>query len=268
MKIVQKTFLWLIVLLLFFYLGIGAWYYFSQEKMIFKSVKLPASHFYAFDQNFEERYIAMSDGIKLNGVLFKADSSKGLILWFPGGRGVLDSLGKNAHYYTDLHYDIFMLNFRSYGKSEGTITSEAQFLQDLQAVFDYFKKEYGEQRIVIHGYSFGSGPAAQLASKNHPKMLMLLAPYYSYDEMIQKSVPYLPISLFKYKFNTAEGVKNTSSPIVIIHGQDDKKINVEASLRMKPFLKPTDELIILENQPHERFIKNPIYLKELKRVLD
>src|SRR3954463_5751155 len=112
MKIVKKLLVGLLGMLVLSYFGVGAWYYFNQEKMIFKTIKHPATYSYSFQDPFEERNITMSDNVKLNGVLFKADSSKGLILWLPGGRGLLDSLGKNAHFYTDLHYDIFMLNFR------------------------------------------------------------------------------------------------------------------------------------------------------------
>lgn len=269
MKLFKKISLWLLAILVILYIGLCGWFYFSQDKMLFKTVKHPSSYKYKFDDRFEERDIKMEDGLKLNGVLFKTDSSKGLILWLPGGRGLLDSIGRNASYYTSMQYDIFMLNYRGFGKSEGLIESEEQFYQDLQSVYTYFKKEYGEDRIIVFGYSLGSGPAAALASGNRPKMLVLQAPYYSMEEMTQGIFPYLPTGLFlKYKFKTYEFIQKTKSPIVIIHGADDDKIKVDASLRMKKFLKKSDKLIILKGQDHQNFIKNEEYLSELKRVLN
>jgi hypothetical protein len=181
---------------------------------------------------------------------------------------MLDSIGMDAKFYTDLHYDIFMLNYRGFGKSEGKVENEDQFHQDLQEVYNYFKNKYEENKLVIFGYSLSTGPAAKLASANTPKMLILQAPYYRASDLATKPLSYLPVSmLFRYKFNTYEYLQNVKSPVVLIHGDADERINVNASIRMKQFLKPGDELIILKGQKHGDFIKNPEYLETLKRVL-
>lgn len=268
MKILKKTIFWLLAIMAIFYLGICIWFYTAQDKALFKTVKKPSDHTYKFDQNFEETDITMKDGAKLNGLLFKADSAKGLILWLPGGRGMLDSVGLDAEYYTNLGYDIFMINYRGFGKSGGQISSEKQFNEDMQTVYNHVKQRYREDQIVIFGYSLGSGPAAELAANNRPKTLILQAPYYSFTEMTQKAIPYLPISLLsKYKFKTFQSIQRVKSRIVIIHGDADKNIDIDVSNRLKDFLKPTDELIILKGQAHNHFVKNPEYLQALERVL-
>jgi len=269
MKKIKKIFIWLFSVLFVLYLCLCSWFYFSQEKALFNtSVKLKHDHVFKFSTPFEERYITMQDNKRLHGVLFKAKKSKGLILWFPGGRGMLDSIGLNAPLYTDMHYDLFVLNYRGFGKSEGKISSEKQFNQDMQTVYSNFKKEYSENKIVIFGYSLGTGPAAFLAANNNPKMLILEAPYYSMTEMTQKAIPYLPISLLqKYKFKTNEYMAGIKSPIVIIHGEADKNIPVDVSYRLKKYLKSTDKLLILKGQGHNEFEKNKEYLVELSNIL-
>jgi alpha/beta superfamily hydrolase len=161
-----------------------------------------------------------------------------------------------------------MINYRGFGKSEGSLFSESQFNSDMQTVFDYFKKQYNENQIVVFGYSLGTGPAAALAANNHPKMLILQAPYYSMQEMTQKALPYLPISLLlKYSFNTYEYLPKVNSPIVLFHGTADKQIDINASYRLKQYLKPLDELVVLNGQPHHHFIKNQTYLQAVARIL-
>lgn len=270
MKKIKKIVIWLVSIVFMLYLGVCSWFYFSQGQALFNtSVKLNHDHVFKFSAPFEERYITMQDSKRLHGVLFKAKESKGLILWLPGGRGILDSIGLNAKVYTDMNYDVFVLNYRGFGKSEGKISSEKQFNQDMQTVYSEFKKEYPENKIVIFGYSLGTGPAAVLAANNKPKMLILEAPYYSMVEMTQKAIPYLPISLLlKYKFNTSEYLEKIKSPIVIIHGEADKKIPVEVSYRLKKYLKPTDKLLILEGQGHNDFEKNKEYLLKLSNILN
>jgi len=174
MKKMKKFFIWVLGVIIVFYLGICTFFYFSQEKLLFDtSAKLSKNHVFKFADSFEEEYIPMPDGNNLHGVLFKADEAKGLILLLPGGRGMIDSIGVNAQIYTDMNYDFFVLNYRGFGKSSGKIENENQFDQDIQTVYDYFKKVYPEDRIVIWGYSLGTGPAAALAAKNTPQMLIL-----------------------------------------------------------------------------------------------
>jgi len=268
MKNLKRFLLVLVMLFFILYTGVCIWFYTGQEQALFNTVKTPLGHRYKFAQQYEEKEIKMDDGVKLHGLLFRAKTSKGLILWLPGGRGMLDSIGSEAKYYTDLGYDIFMINYRGFGKSEGEISSEDQFNRDMQTVYNYFKKEYSEPRMVVYGYSLGSGPAAALASVNSPKMLILQAPYYSMTELVGTSIPYLPVSLLlKYKFSTDESLKRVKSPVVIFHGENDKKIDPEVSIRLKKSLKRHDEVIILKGQGHNDFSSNKEYLAQLERVL-
>ena len=270
MKKIGKVLIWILGIVAVIYVAGCIWFYSTQEKVLFDtSAKLAADHVFQFTTPFEERSISMEDGKKLNGVLFRAEDPKGLILYLPGGRGMIDSIGVNASVYTDLHYDFFVLNYRGFGKSEGNIKSEKQFDQDIQTVYDYFKKEYGENNMVVIGYSLGSGMAAALASANHPRMLILEAPYYSMSELTRNAFPYLPVSLLlKYKYPTNEYLTQVKSPVVIIHGESDKRIPAQISRRLKESLKPTDELIIINGQGHNNFEQNEEYKTQLARILE
>ncbi|MEZ5059363.1 MAG: hypothetical protein R2879_20200 [Saprospiraceae bacterium] len=42
------------------------------------------------------------------------------------------------------------------------------------------EKQYDEEGMIVFGRSLGSGIAARVASWNHPKMLILDSPYYSF----------------------------------------------------------------------------------------
>ena len=265
----KKIVKWVLGVIILLYVCLCGFYYFYQDGLLFNtSAKLKKEHVFKFSDPFEERYITMPDKMKLNGILFKAKDSKGLILWFPGGRGMIDSIGVDSHFYTDLKYDLFVLNYRGFGKSEGKISSEKQFNQDMQSIYDYFKKEYAENKIILFGYSLGTGPAAELASANNPKMLILKAPYYSIEEEAKRGFPYLPIGLLqRYEFPTYKSLEKTKCPVVIFHGDADKKIPVEQSYELKKTLKPKDKLIILKGQGHNHFVENANYIKNLQQLI-
>lgn len=113
----------LILIALGLYILVCALLYAFQESIVFHPQKLSQEHGFQFNWPHEEQYVTMKDGTVLNGLLFKADSSKGIILYLHGNGGSLDSWGWVARVYTDLHYDVFMLDYRGYGKSGGTISS-------------------------------------------------------------------------------------------------------------------------------------------------
>lgn len=241
--------------------------YFFQEKLIFFPQKLESNYKFSFDQKFEEINIKTADNKLLNTVLFKADSSKGVIFYLHGNAGSLGSWGDVAKTYTDLNYDVFMLDYRGYGKSEGTINGQSQFFQDIQTAYDKLKTRYSEDKIIVLGYSIGTGLAAKVASTNDPKLLILQAPYYSLTHMMRHTYPIIPTFILKYKFETSDYIKDCKMPIVIFHGDQDEVIYYGSSLKLQKEFKKQDTLITLAGQGHNGMTDNPNYKMEIQKIL-
>jgi len=264
---IKKILLGTLKVLLIAYILICIGLYFFQEKLLFLPDKLDKAYKFPFNQPFEEINIHTNDGNVLNGLLFTADSSKGLIFYLHGNAGSLDSWGEVAKRYTDLHYDVFILDYPGYGKSTGSIQSKTQLFEGIQTAYNEIKKRYREDRIAILGYSIGTGPAAYLASKNHPRLLILQAPYYRLTDMARHSYPIIPTFILKYKFQTNEYLKNCRMPVVIFHGRQDEVIYYGSSLKLKEEMKPGDTLITLNGQGHNGITDNPEYIANLKTIL-
>lgn len=258
----------IIIIIACLYIFICAALFLLQEKIIFFPEKLNNNFRFDFKGRYQEMNVPMKDGKLMSGLLFKADSPKGLIFYLHGNAGSLNAWGDVATTYTRLHYDVFMLDYRGYGKSEGTITSEVQLFEDVQNAYDELKKLYPEEKIIVLGYSIGTGPAAKLASENRPKMLILQAPYYSLVDMMKKMYPVIPTFILKYKFHTDEYIKKCTMPIVIFHGNQDEVINYNSSVRLQELQKSKAELIILNRQGHNGMTDNPVYQMELRRILE
>ncbi|MCC6371451.1 MAG: alpha/beta fold hydrolase, partial [Bacteroidia bacterium] len=203
-----------------------------QEKLIFFPEKLDTNYHYPFNTNYEELTFKTKDGTSLNGLLFKCEKPKGLIFYLHGNGGSLRSWGELAPTYTQLNYDVFMLDYRGYGKSEGCISNEEQFFDDVQTAYSSLKTKYSENKTVVLGYSIGTGAAAQIAATNHPKLLILQAPYFSLVDLMQHTYPIIPTLILKYKFNTFQSIQNCKMPIVIFHGTNDEVIYYESSLKL------------------------------------
>tara|TARA_R110002050_G_scaffold117860_5_gene234848 strand:- start:445 stop:1245 length:801 start_codon:yes stop_codon:yes gene_type:complete len=254
------------VVLILYILCCGLFYNF-QEKLVFAPEKLDRDYQFSFNQPFEEININTTDGFALNGLLFTADSSKGLLFYLHGNAGSLSSWGEVAEVYTDLNYDVFILDYRGYGKSEGSISSQKQLYQDIQRAYDELTKKYAEENTIVLGYSIGSGPAAHLASTNHPKSLILQAPYFNLTDLLQRMSPIAPTFLLKYKFATNQYIQDCKMPVVLLHGDQDALISYESSLKLKELFKPHDTLITLKGLGHNGITYTDIYKTEIAKIL-
>jgi len=263
----KKTILKILATLLILYVSLCGLLFVFQEKLIFFPQKLEQNFKFRFEQKFEEIYTKTSDNILLHGLLFKSDNSKGLIFYLHGNAGSLRSWGEVAKTYTDLNYDVFMLDYRGYGKSEGSISSQEQLYQDLQIVYTEMKKRYNEEKTIILGYSIGAGPAAKIASVNSPKLLILQAPYYSLTDMMNHIYPIIPTFILKYKFETNKYIRECTMPIVIFHGNRDEVIYYNSSIKLKELFKNGDKLVTLSGQRHNGMTNNPDYKNEIKKIL-
>lgn len=262
-------FLFKIILSIFgsLYLIIIGLLYLNQEFLFFHANKLDKNHQFTFLGKHQEVTIKTPDNINLHGLLFKAENTKGLIFYLHGNAGNVDMWGSIAENYTHLGYDIFILDYRGFGKSEGEISSEEQLFSDISSAYNQLKKLYKEENIIITGYSIGSGMATYLASKNNPKSLILQAPYYCLEDLATEKFPIVPDFVVKYKIPTFEFMENVKSPIYVFHGFEDNVIPYQNALKLKALFKQKDKLISLKNQDHLGINGNEEFLLELKEIL-
>lgn len=220
-------------------------------------------------ENFEERYVEMEDGIKLHSLLFAAEDSRGVVFYLHGNAGSLEGWGSVAEIFTGYNYDIFIPDYRGYGKSEGAIKGEAQIYSDIQTLYEYVTKEYPEDKIIVLGHSIGSGMAAKVAARNSPVLVILQAPYYSIPDLVKNTPPLniFPSFIIKYKFRTGKYLNSVRAPVVIFHGEEDEIIYYGSSLKLQQEFKPGDTLISLKGFGHNDFLSSERYRREMGEVL-
>jgi dienelactone hydrolase len=237
-------------------------------RQIFPAKRLDKKYQFHFGGKYEEHVIKTSDGIHIHAILFHADSaSRGVILYLHGNTGGMEKWGGLAPFYTSLGYDFFVVDYRGYGKSEGNIKNESQLFTDVQRVYDTVKAIYPENKIIVMGYSIGTGPAAMLAATNKPQMLILDAPYYSLTDAVQQLYPKVDLSGLAFHLDTYTFLPKAACGVVIFHGDSDKEFYYGGSLKLKSLFKQGDTLITLQGQDHGDFEKNSEYLRGLNSVL-
>lgn len=117
-------------------------------------------------------------------------------------------------------YGFFAFDYEGYGRSSGT-PSEQAVKRDVTAAWDHLTKtlQIPPERIVIHGFSLGTGAASFLASQvPAAKALILEAPFVSTYAVA--NMQWLPGNRFK----SIELIDRIKFPVLIIHGDRDRII--------------------------------------------
>ena len=155
---------WLSVLLviLAIYLVISVALYYLQDYFLFKPEKLPKDFQFLYENQIADEYnLETRDGAIINGLHFKVDKPKGVVLYLKGNSKSIKGWGKFAVDFTRSEYDVIMVDYRGFGKSTGKRSQKA-IKRDLQFVYDKIKEQVDEKYIILYGRSLGSGFATKL----------------------------------------------------------------------------------------------------------
>ena len=116
------------------YLALLALLWFGQEKLIFLPTPLPADHRFGHGADVHEAWVDVP-GARLHALHLRLPRPDGVVFHLHGNAGNLDGWFAQPEFYRRLNLDLFMLDYRGYGKSGGRITSEAQLHADVRAAW-------------------------------------------------------------------------------------------------------------------------------------
>ncbi|RPI77515.1 MAG: alpha/beta hydrolase [Desulfobacteraceae bacterium] len=173
---------------------------------------------------YEDVYFMTPDGQKLNGWLFIREKSAPILLLCHGNGGNISYWLDHARMLINQNLNVFMFDYRGYGKSSGK-PSEQGLYQDSLAAYDFLIKENGIRgnEIIPYGISLGGAVAIEIARQRTVKSLILEGAFTSSKDMAG-SMPLFAIfsSLLPAHYNNLAKIKQIQVPKLIIHGEVDK----------------------------------------------
>ena len=234
--------------------------FFAQEKIFFRPYKTEASHVFRMGDEVD---IKVEDDIFLNCLHIKENNPKGLILYLHGNRGMIRRSIGQTRTMRELGYDVFLPDYRGYGKSGGVLKSEKQMLEDMDIVMQHLLKTYQAKDMIVIGFSMGSGMASYLATKYPVKSLLLVAPFCSLVDLKNKYLPIIPNFIMKYKFRNDRFLEKVNCNVHIVHGTKDELIPVKGSVKLKD-MHPKKVSLYLEDGHSHRSI---IFSDQIRTIL-
>ncbi len=241
--------------------------YLLQDKFIFKPEKLSQNFQFKYDAPFKELNFDVAPGVRINGLHFFREDSKGIILYFHGNTRSIKGWAKYARDFYRYNYDVVLVDYRGFGKSTGK-RAEEKMMQDMQFVYESLAADYGEENLIVYGRSLGSGFAAKLASDNNPRYLILDAPYYNFKKVVERFLPFLPLQIvLRYHLRTDKWIPKIKCHIYIIHGTKDWLIPIKHSEALQKLSPRKITLIRIHGGGHNNLSKFDDYHNFIRDIL-
>jgi pimeloyl-ACP methyl ester carboxylesterase len=265
LKRLRTMFICLTLLALTLYLLLIAALAWGQERLLFQPQKLPADHRFETAADVHEVNVDVP-GARLNALHLRLPHPDGVVFFLHGNGGSLANWFVNVDYYRRLNLDLFMIDYRGYGKSTGHIASQAELQADVRAAWDSIAPRYAGLRRVIYGRSLGTGLAAALAADVQPELTVLVSPYFSMQNLAQQHYPWVPSAVLRYPLRTDEALPRIRGPVLLAHGGHDTLIPADNSLRLLT-LQPHARLLLVPQAAHNDMQNFPLYLNGLAAAL-
>ena len=217
---------------------------------------------------YEDVTFATEDGVELHG-WFVPGPSEITLLWFHGNTGnVRHRLENLRMLHERLGVGVFLFDYRGYGKSAGR-PSEDGLYRDAEAALAYVRArpDVRDDRIVYFGRSLGGAVAVDLATRHAPHGLILEAAFPSVDFLARHAYPFLPSWLVRIalraRFDTISKITSVTAPVLIVHGELDDTVPVEAARMLLEDASEPKRLVIIPGARH-----NDVYVVGGERYFD
>ncbi len=190
-----------------------------QRKIIFPA---PPANTQVLADYEDQQLIIDHNGISLHGWFIDRGPDTPVMIYYQGNGedagNCIERLQEDAP-----EYSLLVMNFRSYGLSEG-IPGEQEVVADALHVFDIVCERYQRkpEEVVLYGRSLGTGVAVQVAEQRPVAGLVLITPYDAITHVAAHHYPFFFVHLLiRHHFDSFSRAPKMRQPVFFITaGQD------------------------------------------------
>lgn len=218
-----------------------------QTRLIFSPTRAIAKTPDAFNIPYEEVWLPVNGRSpktdktdKIHGWWLPAANPQPLgTLLYLHGKGFNIGTNINQSYqFRQLGFSVLLMDYRGYGRSQGSFPSEARVYEDAETAYNYLVKQrqLSPSEIFLYGHSLGGAVAVELAVAR-PKVagLIVQSSFTSMLDMVQRQslMRLFPVRLLlTQKFDSLNKVKLLKIPVLFAHGSADSLIPAAMSEKL------------------------------------
>ncbi|NEO28622.1 MAG: alpha/beta hydrolase [Kamptonema sp. SIO4C4] len=226
--------------------------------------------------------LPLEDGVQIGGWLYPSQSAEfPLILFFHGNGELAADYHALAEFFTDRKLTLCVVDYRGYGRSEGTPTA-SNLLSDGRQIFKALPQlltdhQLNPEKIYVMGRSLGSVPAIEIAY-HHPEEfagLIIESGFVDAYSLIQRlggNCPEFDDNL--EGFGNGRKLLTCTLPTLILHGEEDQLIPISEAEELYSCCASDDKFLIRIPQAGHNTVMvvgmaegKPIYFDALQRFI-
>ena len=173
-----------------------------------------------------------SKKVKLHGLWHPADAVSGkaapVMLYLHGARWNVTGSAPRIRRMQALGFSVLAVDYRGFGKSDASVPSESLAVEDAQAAWAWLAAQHPDQPRYIFGHSLGGAIAIELATQvNDERGTIVEGTFTSIPDVVSTMKwGWLPLNgLITQRFESVKKVARIGSPLLVVHGAQDRLIN-------------------------------------------
>ena len=205
-------------------------------------------------------WLTTADGLRLHAWFFETRDLPAVatIIFFHGNGGNISNVGWVGERLSGKGFNVLLLDYRGYGRSEGRVDDEQGLYADADAAYQYVTKTLGvrPEGVVLFGQSLGTAVAVDLASRKKCAALILESGFSSASDLATSVLPLLPRLLHllaRNRFESARKLSQVKYPVLITHGDPDGTIPMEHAHRLYAAANEPKQLLVFPGAGHNVF---------------
>lgn len=233
-----------------------------ENQLIYYPTPYPLGNWDPPGLDKEDVFFLAEDGVPLHGWYCEcppavpsvtSERPRPVLVYFHGNAGNLsDRSGAIQLFQRALGVDVFILDYRGYGRSGGR-PDEPGLYRDSRAGYLWLTKERGidPDRLVLRGGSLGGAVALELGCAVPHRCLILESTFTSMVDVARELYPLLPVGLLmRSRFPSRERIRSYHRPVLIIHGTDDELVPIAHGRALYQAANEPKQLLEIEGAGH------------------
>ena len=179
-----------------------------------------------------------------------------------------DRLPKIKFFY-DLGLNVFIFDYRGYGRSEGKPSEQGIYL-DAQGAYDYLQTrgDVKMDHIILYGASLGGAVVIDLAKERNASFLVVESSFTNARDMARIHFPFVPALFLSLKFDSIDKVRELNIPKLFIHSPEDQVVPYGVGQKLFEAAREPKEFLKTHGGHNDgSIISDPLAAGEFKRIL-
>ncbi len=223
---------------------------FQERRLIFFPTRSVAALPSDFGLRAEELAIMTADGVMLHGWWIEGRGDR-VLVWYHGNAGNIGDRLHNARWFVDrLGVDVVLVDYRGYGRSQGTPSEEGIHLDGL-AIYDAVaERSVRAENIVLFGRSLGGAVAIETSLHRRAGALVLESVFRSVPALAAEHYWFVPSAVVRTRMDNESKIGRVQVPTLVLHGDRDTIVPLEHGRRLFASAACPARLHVIEGAGH------------------